>query len=125
MVLKSQFRLQIKFYNHAVFSMFQDEHIYHVQQFLGFPNHAGATLKLKKCKFFTNQIGYLGHFIKPGRLEFRSHTMNGSHSLQGPSNASRLRSSLGFCNVFHQFVPNFAQVATPLNCKLRKYELCV
>lgn len=37
-----------------------------------------------------------------------------------PRNITELRSFLGLCKVYRQFVPNFARVAAPFTARLRK-----
>lgn len=41
-----------------------DNHKIYVQPVLTSLNHAGATLKLRKCKSFTSGIDHLGHVIR-------------------------------------------------------------
>lgn len=43
-----------------------DGHIDHARQELAFLYDAGDKLNLKQCKFLTNRIEYVGHFIRPG-----------------------------------------------------------
>ena len=106
----------------VVFSKTGEEHIDHVRSVLSLLADAGVTLKLKKCFFFTDKIDYLGHVIRPGKLQIAEHTTDAIRQLQAPTNLTELRSFLGLCNVFRRFVPNFARIAAPLNRKLRKGE---
>lgn len=45
-----------------------ESHINHVDIILTCLERAGVTLKVKKCKFSTSELEYLGHIIRPGRL---------------------------------------------------------
>lgn len=45
-----------------------EEHIGHVDAILSTLHRAGVSLKLKKCSFFTKEVKYLGHIIRPGSL---------------------------------------------------------
>lgn len=56
-----------------IFTKTIERHIFHRKMFLRLLKLAGVALKLKKCDFFTNKIGYLGHVIRPGRCEVASY----------------------------------------------------
>ena len=50
------------------FSNGRDEHLRHLQAVLRVLRNAGATLRLDKCDFFKQEVKYLGHVIRPGKL---------------------------------------------------------
>ena len=52
-----------------IYSKSMEEHIDHVDGVLRCLSAAAVTLKIKKCKFFTSTVEYLGHIIKPDQLE--------------------------------------------------------
>lgn len=45
------------------------EHLEHVREVLTLLRDAGVSLKLAKRTFLGPQVSYLGHIIRPGRLE--------------------------------------------------------
>lgn len=73
---------------------------------------------MKKCPFSTETVDYLGHVIRPGKLEVAFHTTAAIDGLKHPTKVTELRYLLGLCNVFPSFVPNFAIIASPLTKKL-------
>ena len=77
-------------------------------------------MKIKKCKFFTTTVEYLGHIIKPGRLEIDQVNKQSLRQAKPPTTKSELRAFLGLCNVYTRFIDNFTNVATPLNFLLKK-----
>lgn len=60
-----------------IYSNSIDEHIDHVDNMLHSFKAASLTLRIKKCKFFTNGGKYLGCIIKPEKLEI-GHTYSAS-----------------------------------------------
>ena len=51
-----------------VFSRSNEDHLAHLDTVLHRLYSAGLTLNLKKCYFFKDSVGYLGHVIRPGKL---------------------------------------------------------
>ena len=103
-----------------VFSNTAEEHVDHVREVLTVLKEAGFSLKLKKCIFFAKFVDYLGHVIRPGRLEVATQNTEALKCFKEPTTQTELRSFLGLCNVYRRFVPNFARTAAPLNAFLKK-----
>lgn len=53
----------------VIFSNTVEDHIYRVDEVLTTMGQAGISLNFEKRDFFTDSITYLGHIVKPGRLE--------------------------------------------------------
>lgn len=51
-----------------VFSRSPEEHIGHLGQVFKLLADAGVSLKASKCHLFTQEVEYLGHVVRPGRL---------------------------------------------------------
>lgn len=81
----------------------------------------GVTFILKKRKFFAEAIDFLGSFIRPGRFKLTERVTNAVVELVNNLLQTEQRSLLGLCNVFRQFVQNFARLAAPLDNKLRMH----
>lgn len=103
-----------------VFSNLADEHICHVDEVLTALRNAGVTTRLDKCTFFTATVNYLGHTVRRGLLVAANKNAAAIQRLSIPTTQTELRSFLGMCNVYRRFIPNFAEVASPLNSLLRK-----
>lgn len=57
---------------------------------------AGVTLKLSKCDLFTDRIRYLGHIIRPGKIELEQAAEKCRRTILPPRKPLELRSFLGF-----------------------------
>lgn len=79
---------------------------------------AKGTLRLRKCKMFTETIDYHRLSIRPQHPEIATHTEDAINGRQTPTNITKLYLNLGLCTVSRRFVPDFALVAVPLNDKL-------
>lgn len=64
-------------------------------------------VNLKKRHFFFRKIGYLGHVIRPGKLELTDHTTDANYNLKLPCNKTKLKLLLGFCKLYGHFVHCF------------------
>ena len=95
------------------------DHIKHVDEVLSVLRSAGVSLKLKKCKFFTNAVEYLGHTIRPGRLEIDEAHTKALKEAKPPKTKSALQFFLGLANVYRRFVRGFTNIAAPLNRLLK------
>lgn len=110
----------VYFDNKFSFSETPKDHIAHTRLTPHLLKRPDITLNLKNCALFTNRIEYLGHVIKPVKLEKTNHTADVILKLQVPITATELIFFVGLCNIFEQFVPNFAKNASPHSTRLRK-----
>lgn len=67
----------------------------HVCKKLTLLGSAGAILKLKKCRFFADNIDYIEHVIRPRRLNTTSLTTDAARDFQAPTPQAELRSVIG------------------------------
>jgi transposase InsO family protein len=105
-----------------IYSEDTEDHLNHLDQVLTLLGRAGLSLNLAKCHFLQESVGYLGHIIRPGKLEIASKNTDALRTALPPRTQTELRSFLGLCNVYRRFVPGFAKIAGPLNQLLKKGE---
>ena len=91
-----------------VFSQDLKSHFTHVEAILETLSETAITPKLAKCRFFTDTVKYLGHFIRPGTLEVDEVATAALTKAKPPKTQTELRSFLGLCNFYRRFVPNYS-----------------
>ena len=74
----------------------------------------GLKLKPTKCKLFREEVEYLGRIVSrhgvsadPGKIKVVSEWPR-------PEDTKEIRSFIGFCSYYRDFIPGFSQVAAPL-----------
>lgn len=77
-------------------------------------------INLEKCKFLRKELIYLGHkFGKSGLLPDPS-KFSAIDNYPVPTKPDEVLRFVAFCNYYRKFIPNFAEIARPLNNLLRK-----
>lgn len=97
-----------------------EAHFKHFREVLTLLQSAGVSLKLPKCNFFETSVDYLGHVVRPGKVEVATRNFEAMKQSQAPANQTYLRCFLRICKVYRRFVPNFSQVTSPPNRKLSR-----
>ena len=82
-----------------------------------------VTLKIAKCKFFTTTVEYLGHIIRPGKLEVDQTNTKSLREAKPPTTRTQIRSFLDLVNVYRRFIDRFSKKAGPLSELLKKDSL--
>jgi len=80
---------------------------------------AGVTLNLEKCTWFSDEVEYLGHIVRPSQLHVHNKNVDALKHASFPTTKTQLKSFLGMCNVYRRFVKDFAKRAKPLNAMTR------
>ena len=79
-------------------------------------------IKAGKCEFFKDKICYLGHIISKDGKEPDPDRLAAIAKMPAPSNLKELESFLGKINYYGKFIPQFSEMAEPLNRLRRKGE---
>ena len=102
-----------------IFSANAEQHIKDVDTVLSRLHEAGVTLNLEKCTWFSDQVEYLGHIVRPGELHVHNKNVDALKTASFPTTKTQLKNFLGMCNVYRRFVKDFAKRAKPLNALTR------
>lgn len=74
----------------VMFSRRPQDYIEQVRRTLRLLYKASVIRKLKKWKFFAENIDYLGHVNRTGRLQFAQYTLGAVQNLQHPTTQTEL-----------------------------------
>ena len=98
-----------------IFSADAESHLSHLDTVLTLLGKHGVTLRAQECHLFTNEVEYLGHVVRPGRLSVNMKILKAIKKASLPQTQTQLRSFLEMCNDYSRFTVDFAKTAKPLN----------
>ncbi|XP_064482824.1 uncharacterized protein LOC135395659 [Ornithodoros turicata] len=98
----------------AIFSETWEDHIRHLGKVLNAVADAGLTINVTKCKFAQKQVHFLGHVVGSGTHAPDTGRIKAIEEIARPETKKDLRSFLGLCNYYRDYVPNFSGVVLPL-----------
>jgi hypothetical protein len=102
-----------------VYSDTVEEHQIHLQ--IVFERLKAHCLRLHpgKCKFFQENVEYMGHVIYPGGLGVQQAKVEAIARIPRPTNVSRIHAFMGLANYYRKYVKGFSAMAKPLNMLLK------
>ena len=103
-----------------VFSNTFDEQVARLDTLLGRLKSLNMLLKFSKCKFFLQEIEFLGHVVSGKGVKPDQRKVEAIARCQPPKNVKELRSFLGAVNHFRRFIHRCAQREMPLLELLRR-----
>ena len=92
-----------------------ESHLSHLDMALTLFGQHGVTLKAQNFHLSSNEVEYLGHGVRPGRLGVNEKRPKAIKKAVFPKTQTQLRSILGVCNVCRRFTVDFAKTARPLD----------
>lgn len=98
----------------AVFSESMKEHVQHLDAVFSSLRTAGLKANMEKCQIAQPSIRYLGHIVGSGQHGPDPIKLEAIRGLKAPQTKKELRSVLGLCGYYRDYVPNFAAIARPL-----------
>lgn len=76
---------------------------------------AKLTINFKKSQFFRTQLKYLGYIVDSNGLQVDPEKVESISNYPTPTNRKEVRRFLGTASWYRRFIPNFSNLATPLN----------
>ncbi|KAH0822303.1 hypothetical protein GEV33_000488 [Tenebrio molitor] len=90
------------------------EHLETLEKVLKKLDEAGLTVKKEKCKFFQDEVEYLGHIIDKNGLRKTKDKISAITEAPQPKTVTQVRSFCGMVNYYSRFVPNLAAILRPI-----------
>ena len=80
-------------------------------------------VRADKCLFFSSKVEFLGFVIEEGHVKMDDAKVDGIAKWPPPETVTQLRSFLGFCNYYHQFIDHYSDKCQPLIMLLQQSRL--
>ena len=92
-----------------------EQHLAHIRQ--AFDSIPAMDLKAhpSKCVFSAQEVPYLGHVLSASGVRPMEAKIKTTVEMPTPVDVSRVRSFMGLARYYLKFVPNFSNLAEPLN----------
>jgi hypothetical protein len=104
----------------VVYSNTLKEHVDHLRTVFQVLRENELYVKKEKCSFARNEVIFLGHKIKDGRLMMEQDKVKAIQEWEPPTKVTELRSFLGLVNYYRRFIKGYSARATPLTDLLKK-----
>ena len=75
---------------------------------------------MDKCSFAQDKVQVLGHIVSREGVKTNPTLVEGIQQKAPPTNITKVQGFLGMANFYRKFIPNFAEIAEPLNELTRK-----
>lgn len=96
-----------------------EEHIQNLEKVSKKLKEANLTVNKDKCSFFQEEIEYLGYTLTKEGLKKTKDKVKAIVAAPQPSNVTEVRSFIGLVNYYHKFIPNAAEILSPIYELLR------
>ncbi len=104
----------------VIYSNTWADHLEHLRQTLEKIQAAGLSLNVAKCEWARQETGYLGYHLGNGELRPQICKVEAIQCSPRPRTKKEVRSFLGLVGWYRRFIPDFANIATPLTDLLTK-----
>ncbi|GMQ12089.1 hypothetical protein CsSME_00054546 [Camellia sinensis var. sinensis] len=104
----------------VIYSTTLEEHVGHLQTIFKTLRENELYVKKEKCSFAKEEVSFLGHKIKGGKLSMEEDKVRAIKEWEPPTKVTELRSFLGLVNYYRRFIMGYSAIAAPLTDMLKK-----
>jgi predicted aspartyl protease len=105
-----------------IYSENEEEHETHVKKVLSRLRSAGLQADINKSEFHVTRTKYLGYILTTEGIEVDPEKVEVLKNWVRPTTVTGVKSYLGFCGFYRQFIENFGKLALPLTKLTRPSE---
>ena len=105
-----------------IYSKTREENRRHVHKVLERLLAADLLVSVEKSEFQVQEVGFLGHNIRPGEVRMEQEKVQAVRDWPTPTNVRDVRAFLGFANYYRRMIAGFGRIATPLTNLTKKEE---
>ncbi len=103
-----------------IYSETLEEHKQHVHKVLQTLLEAKLLVEPEKAKFHVQEVEFLGHVIKPGRLEMQPSKIQAILDWPTPTCVKDIQAFAGLANYYRQYIKGFGEIRQPMDKLTRK-----
>ncbi|XP_022846385.1 uncharacterized protein LOC111369134 [Olea europaea var. sylvestris] len=97
-----------------IYSKNEHEHMEHLRIILEILRKEKLYVKFKKCEFWLNRVGFLGHIITAQVTEVDPNKVEAINDWLQPTNAREVHSCLRLAGYYTQFIEGFSKITIPM-----------
>ena len=98
----------------VIFSQTEEEHIQDVEKVLQALDQAGLGIKSNKCIFGTREIEFLGFKVSNGQIAPTEEKLTAMRNYPRTTSIREVERFIGLVGFYRRLIPDFAQLAAPL-----------
>ncbi|KAL9269125.1 Retrovirus-related Pol polyprotein from transposon 297-like protein [Drosera capensis] len=104
----------------VIYSATLEEHVDHLRILFKVLASNELYVKKEKCSFARQEVNFLGHVIKDGKLFMEEGKVRTIQEWEPPTKVSELLSFLGLANYYQRFIEGYSAMVSPLTDLLNK-----
>ena len=103
-----------------IYSKTKEKHEEHLRIVLKVLRDRKLYTKLSKCKFWMEEVKFLGHMVSQGRISVDPSKIEAMNNWECLTSVTEIRSFLGLIEYYCRFIQGFSQITLPLTKLTRK-----
>ncbi|RVW44493.1 Retrovirus-related Pol polyprotein from transposon 17.6 [Vitis vinifera] len=104
----------------VIYSNTLKEHVEHLRKVFKILRQNELYVKKEKCSFAKEEVSFLGHRIRDGKLMMDNSKVKAIQEWDPPTKVPQLRSFLGLVNYYRRFIKGYSARAAPVTDLLKK-----